>query len=89
MYLAVNEASSGYNSSVFARRHENTNSAARGRLFRNDMDLPWGTQFSRSSDEAEPNMMGMDMQLPFVISIKTGGKTFMFQMISCPATFFI
>ncbi|GGA88957.1 VCBS repeat-containing protein [Puia dinghuensis] len=39
MYLTVNEASNGYNSSVFTRRHESTNSAPnRGRLYRNDMD---------------------------------------------------
>jgi ASPIC/UnbV protein/VCBS repeat protein len=39
MYLAVNEASSGYNSSVFARRFQDSAKApSRGRLFRNDMD---------------------------------------------------
>jgi len=43
MYLTVNEASNGYNSSVFSRRYENTNTAAsRGRLFRNDMDSVLG-----------------------------------------------
>ena len=39
MYLTVNEASNGYNSSVFSQRHENANTGHnRGRLFRNDMD---------------------------------------------------
>jgi len=39
LYLAVNEASNGYTSSVFSNRHSNTISAPnRGRLFRNDMD---------------------------------------------------
>jgi len=39
MYLTVNEASIGYNSSVFRERFANTNTApSRGRLFRNDMD---------------------------------------------------
>ncbi|HEY1871171.1 MAG TPA: VCBS repeat-containing protein, partial [Chitinophagaceae bacterium] len=39
MYLTVNEASNGYNTSVFKSRHESTNAAPnRGRLFRNDMD---------------------------------------------------
>src|SRR4029077_12482160 len=39
MYLTVNEASNGYNSSVFILRHESTSTGEnRGRLFRNDMD---------------------------------------------------
>jgi len=39
MYLVVNEASNGYNSSVFARRHESTSAGPnRGKLLRNDMD---------------------------------------------------
>ncbi|HVS95314.1 MAG TPA: VCBS repeat-containing protein [Puia sp.] len=39
MYLTVNEASNGYNSSVFAQRHENANAGHnRGRLFRSDWD---------------------------------------------------
>ncbi|HXB07829.1 MAG TPA: VCBS repeat-containing protein [Puia sp.] len=39
MYLAVNEASNGYNASVFTRRHDVSNSAPnRGRLYRNDWD---------------------------------------------------
>jgi hypothetical protein len=39
MYLTVNEASNGYNSSVFRERHDNTTgSPNRGRLYRNDMD---------------------------------------------------
>lgn len=39
MYLVVNEASNGYNSSVFMRRNESTSTGEnRGRLFRNDMD---------------------------------------------------
>lgn len=39
MYLAVNEASNGYNTTVFARRNESTSTGEnRGKLFRNDMD---------------------------------------------------
>jgi hypothetical protein len=39
MYLAVNEAANGYNTSVFSRRSESTSTGQnRGRLFRNDMD---------------------------------------------------
>ena len=39
MYLAVNEASNGYNSSVFVQRHNAGVSAPnRGRLYRNEMD---------------------------------------------------
>lgn len=39
MYLVVNEASNGYNSSVFILRHESTATGEnRGRLYRNDMD---------------------------------------------------
>ena len=39
MYLVVNEASNGYNTSVFGRRNETTSAGEnRGKLFRNDMD---------------------------------------------------
>jgi hypothetical protein len=39
MYLVVNEASNGYNTSVFMRRNESSSTGEnRGRLFRNDMD---------------------------------------------------
>jgi len=39
MYLVVNEASNGYNTSVFILRHESTATGEnRGRLYRNDMD---------------------------------------------------
>ncbi len=39
MYLVVNEASNGYNSSVFRQRHDNNSgSPNRGRLYRNDID---------------------------------------------------
>ena len=54
MYLAVNEASNGYNTSVFGRRNETTSAGEnRGRLFRNDMDpvLKHG-MFHDVSDEA-------------------------------------
>lgn len=37
MYLTVNEASNGYNSSVFIERHKSNTGPNRGRLFRNDM----------------------------------------------------
>ena len=38
MYLTVNEASNGYNSSVFLERNKSNTGPNRGRLFRNDMD---------------------------------------------------
>jgi hypothetical protein len=38
MYLTVNEASNGYNSSVFLERNKSNTAPNRGRLFRNDMD---------------------------------------------------
>ena len=39
MYLAVNEAANGYNTSVFGRRNETTSTGQnRGKLFRNDAD---------------------------------------------------
>ncbi|HEV8504033.1 MAG TPA: VCBS repeat-containing protein [Chitinophagaceae bacterium] len=54
MYLAVNEAANGYNTSVFGRRNETTSAGPnRGRLFRNDLDpvLKHGV-FHDVSDEA-------------------------------------
>jgi hypothetical protein len=54
MYLAVNEASNGYNTTVFAKHNETTSAGPnRGRLFRNDMDpvLKHGV-FHDVSDEA-------------------------------------
>lgn len=38
MYLTVNEASNGYNSSVFLERNKSNTGPNRGRLFRNDID---------------------------------------------------
>ncbi|HET6993686.1 MAG TPA: VCBS repeat-containing protein, partial [Chitinophagaceae bacterium] len=54
MYLVVNEASNGYNTSVFIRRHEsNSTGENRGRLFRNDMDpVLKHAVFSDVSDQA-------------------------------------
>jgi len=54
MYLAVNEASNGYNTTVFAKHNESTSTGQnRGKLFRNDMDpiLKHGV-FHDVSDEA-------------------------------------
>jgi hypothetical protein len=60
MYLTVNEASNGYNSSVFTRRHENSVTAPnRGRLFRNDMDpITKHPVFHDVSDAAGINFEG-------------------------------
>jgi len=38
LYLTVNEASNGYNSSVFLERNKSKTGENRGRLFRNDLD---------------------------------------------------
>jgi hypothetical protein len=38
MYLTVNEASNGSNSTVFRQRNSNNQDPSRGRLYRNDMD---------------------------------------------------
>jgi hypothetical protein len=38
MYLTVNEASNGYNTSVFLERNKSNTGPNRGRLFRNDLD---------------------------------------------------
>lgn len=38
LYLTVNEAANGYNSSVFLERNKSNTGPNRGRLFRNDMD---------------------------------------------------
>lgn len=38
MYLTVNEAANGYNSSVFLERNKSNTGPNRGRLFRNEMD---------------------------------------------------
>jgi len=38
MYLTVNEASNGYNSSVFLERNKSNTGPNQGRLFRNDLD---------------------------------------------------
>ena len=53
MYLTVNEASNGYNSSVFIHRNDQTAAPNRGRLYRNDMDPHLGHPvFHDVSDEA-------------------------------------
>ena len=55
MYLAVNEASNGYSSSVFSFHHDSATVQApnRGRLFRNDMDPILGHPvFHDVSDQA-------------------------------------
>ncbi|MEX6688848.1 VCBS repeat-containing protein [Danxiaibacter flavus] len=38
MYLTVNEASNGYDASVFTKRNSGTQTPSMGRLYRNDMD---------------------------------------------------
>ncbi|MBS1599081.1 MAG: VCBS repeat-containing protein [Bacteroidetes bacterium] len=53
MYLAVNEASNGYGSSVFVRRNDQTVAPNRGRLYRNDWDAKLGhAVFHDVSDQA-------------------------------------
>jgi hypothetical protein len=53
MYLTVNEAANGYNSSVFLERNKSNTGPNRGRLFRNDMDPASGhAVFKDVSEEA-------------------------------------
>ncbi|MFL5748603.1 MAG: VCBS repeat-containing protein [Niastella sp.] len=53
MYLTVNEASNGYNSSVFLERNKSNTGPNRGRLFRNDPDpILKHAVFHDVSDEA-------------------------------------
>jgi hypothetical protein len=53
MYLTVNEASNGYNSSVFLERNKSSTGPNRGLLFRNDMDsVTKQTVFHNVSEEA-------------------------------------
>ncbi|MEJ7647006.1 MAG: VCBS repeat-containing protein [Chryseolinea sp.] len=53
MYLTVNEASNGYNTSVFLERNKSNTGPNRGRLFRGQMDLQLKhSVFEDVSDEA-------------------------------------
>ena len=53
MYLTVNEASSGYDQSVFARRNAPQHAASIGRLYRNDMNAALGhAVFTDVSEQA-------------------------------------
>ncbi|MBO9202080.1 MULTISPECIES: VCBS repeat-containing protein [Niastella] len=53
MYLTVNEASNGYNTSVFLERNKSNTGPNRGKLFRNDLDsITKQTVFHDVSEEA-------------------------------------
>ena len=90
MYLTVNEASTGYGSSVFKERNQQLMAPNKGRLYRNDMDpLLKHPVFHDVSDQAGMNFDGLDILQQFVILIMTDGKIFMSQTIFYQAIFFM